>query len=326
MKKLINPKIYMKFFIKKFFSLISPLINIWEKKYLNLYGNQKLKHQPIFIIGAPRTGSTIFYQTLTNQLNVLYINNLNCLLNKNLFFGFWCSFKLFKQRAHNCFQSDLGRTTSLNSPSECGEFWYRWLPTYKHVIDKGETSEKIINQIRIEISAVINYYDKPLVIGNNNAGLRIGLLKEIFPDAKYIVINRDPFFVAQSLLLARKKIHGDIINWWGMMPKNYNKLLKKSPTVQVVSQYYFINKQIYQDLESYVNKDSWIEVKYSQLSDKKEITIDKIKKFLKFDKERKFFENNNVIENKEIKIKQELITQIKIQIGKKNWNDYSSET
>ena len=70
MKKFINPKIYMKFFIIKFFSLISPVINIWEKKYLNLYGNQKLKHQPIFIIGAPRTGSTIFYQTLTNQLNV----------------------------------------------------------------------------------------------------------------------------------------------------------------------------------------------------------------------------------------------------------------
>ena len=88
MKKYISPKNYIKFFIVKFFSLISPLIKIWEKKYFNLYGNQKLKHQPIFIIGAPRTGSTIFYQTLTNQLNVLYINNFICLLNKNLFFGF----------------------------------------------------------------------------------------------------------------------------------------------------------------------------------------------------------------------------------------------
>ena len=73
---------------------------------------------------------------------------------------------------------------------------------------------------------MINYYNKPLVIGNNNAGLRIGLLKEVFPDAKYIVVNRDPFFVAQSLLLARKKIYGDIIHWWGMMPKNYDQLLK----------------------------------------------------------------------------------------------------
>tara|TARA_B100000989_G_scaffold145077_1_gene108103 strand:- start:23894 stop:24874 length:981 start_codon:yes stop_codon:yes gene_type:complete len=326
MKKYFNLKIYVKFLIIKFFSLISPIINIWEKKYYDLYRNQKLKHQPIFVIGAPRTGSTIFYQTLTNQLDVLYINNLICLFNKNLFFGFWLSQKLFNQNAHDCFESDLGSTSSLHSPSECGEFWYRWLPKFKHTIEKGECSKETIKQIRDEISAVINFYDKPLVIGNNNAGLRIGFLKEVFPDAKYIVIDRNPLFVAQSLLLARKKVHGNFTQWWGLMPKNYNLLKKKSFISQVVSQHYFTNKQIYQDLKCDKPKTNWIVVNYSEFSGKKEIIIEKIKDFINFNKKRNFFKKNNVVESKEIKIEQELIRQIKIEIDEKNWNDYSSET
>jgi hypothetical protein len=326
MKKYFNPNNYIKFLLRKFIFLISPLISKWERKYLDEYKNNILKHQPIFIIGAPRTGSTILYQTLTNQLDVLYIDNLTCMFNKNLFFGLWLSNKLFKQKAHNCFKSKLGSTSGFRGPSECGGLWYRWLPMNKHVVESGECSDETIKRIRSEISAVINYYDKPLVIGNNIAGLRIGFLNEVFPDAKYIVIDREPIFVAQSLLLARKYIHGDFMHWWGMKPKNYTELLKESPAVQVVLQHYFTNKQIYQDLKSYVNKANWIDIKYSELSTQKKITIQKIKDLINFYNERDFFEYNEVFENKEIKVDKKLIDQIKIQIEEKNWDDYSSKT
>ena len=88
MKKYFDLKYLLKFFIKNIIFLISPLISLWEQKYFLKYRDFKPKYQPIFIIGAPRTGSTILYQTITNQLDVLYIDNMICALNKNLFFWF----------------------------------------------------------------------------------------------------------------------------------------------------------------------------------------------------------------------------------------------
>ena len=192
MSKYLNPKNYIRFFISKFFSLVSPLIKVWEDKQIKKYASMPLKHQPVFIIGAPRTGSTILYQTITNQLDVLYIDNLVCHFYRNIFFGFWLSNKLFKQKAHNCFKSNHGNTSScgLHAPSECGGFWYRWLPNDRHFIDYDDITDEMVEQIREEITAVINYFDKPLVFKNLNAGQRLRLLQRCFPEAKFIFTKR----------------------------------------------------------------------------------------------------------------------------------------
>ncbi len=324
MKKYFHLKNYVNKFVDVLFKLASPLIKIFETKNIEYYGSMDLKHQPVFIIGAPRTGSTILYQTITNQLDVLYIDNLTSALNRNIFFGFWLSNKLFQQKAHNCFKSKYGVTTQcgLHAPSECGQFWYRWLPKNKHFIDHNECSNETVKQIRAELAAVINYYDKPLVINNNNAALRIRLLKDIFPDAKYIVADRDPIFVAQSLLLARKSIYGDYSSWWSMKPKNQSELVQKSPVSQVVSQHFFINKQMYCDLFTFVNKTNWLHINYSDLSSHKKLMIEKIKVLIGSGKERDFFEDNMIVENKEIKVDPLIFNQIEKEIGKRNWNDY----
>jgi hypothetical protein len=60
--------------------------------------------------------------------------------------------------------------SGMNAPSECGQFWYRWLPKEHHCIDYDEITDEIINQNRTEISAVINYFDKSTLFKNLNAG------------------------------------------------------------------------------------------------------------------------------------------------------------
>jgi hypothetical protein len=61
MTKYIKPKNYLNFIINKIYTLLLPFIKRWEQKYYDKYANMPLKHQPVFIIGAPRTGSTILY-------------------------------------------------------------------------------------------------------------------------------------------------------------------------------------------------------------------------------------------------------------------------
>lgn len=327
MNKYLNPKNYINFVANKLLYVISPIIKKWENKYIKKYANQPLKYQPVFIIGAPRTGSTILYQTVTNQLDVLYVDNLVCKFHKNFFFGFWLSDKLFKQKAHNCFKSNHGDTSScgLHAPSECGGFWYRWLPRDRHFIDYCDITEEMVEQIREEITAVTNYFDKPLVFNNNNIALRLRLLKKVFPDAKYIIADREPFFVAQSLLFARKIFFGDYNTWWSMMPVNYHEVKKENYIRQVVLQHYFINQQMYEDLFSLINKNNYEVIDYSDFAKDKQLIIDKVKLLINSNKLRDEVIDNDIFESKKIKIDKELEKSLLKEIERLDWNDYTSK-
>lgn len=248
-------------------AFLSFFISSYERDKIKSYGNQPLKHQPVFIIGAPRTGSTIVYQALTNLYDVLYIDNLVCKFCRNLFFGFRLDYKIFKDKPHDNYEADHGNTGryGLHAPSECGGFWYRWLPRDHHFIGNDEITDAMVVQIRREIAAVINYFDKPLVFKNLNAGQRIRLLARCFPEARFVFITRDPLYTAQSILGAKRRIGIADDCFWSVMPKNVDRLKKLDPYAQIANQVYSIEKQIYQD-RSMIRPGHFFQLNYNELS------------------------------------------------------------
>lgn len=322
MTKYLNVKNYIKFIGNKFLSIISPLIKKWESKHVKKYAIQHLKHEPVFIIGAPRTGSTILYQTLTNQLDVLYIDNLVCKFYKNFFFGFWLSDKLFKQKAHNCFKSNHGDTSAcgLHAPSECGGYWYRWLPSDRHFIDYDNITDDMVEQIRDEIAAVINYYDKPLVFKNLNAGQRLRLLQKCFPSAKFIFVKREPLFTAQSILKAKRKIDIADNEFWSVMPKNTNELKSLGAYEQIVKQIYNIEKQIIED-SKFFDKSNFLVVNYQELGEEFENTLIRCQNFIGL-KQKLTYNKANIKLTENISLSNEEIEKIKDEIKKLDWENY----
>ena len=229
--------------------LLSPMVSYFESR---IYNNQKHEstYCPIFIIGAPRSGSTILYQMLTHTLDCLYIDNLIYIFFNNLPFGFWVSDKIYGKRSHNSFHSKHGNTNSWHSPSECGGFWYRWFPKEKDFVDYGELSECSISAVRSNINSIMNKYEKNIIFKNLNAGLRIRVIKEIFPNAKFIFIRRDPLYTVQSLFIARKKKSISDMAWWSIKPRNYKEINKLSIYEKLTSQVFHIEQQIVQDLKA----------------------------------------------------------------------------
>jgi hypothetical protein len=250
MNKHLNPKNYFKAITNYGPIILSPIIKIFEKEKIEFFGNMPLKHDPVFIIGAPRTGSTILYQSLTNFYDVLYVDNLGCKFHRNFFFGVWLSNIIYADQPHNNFISEHGDTSmsGMNAPSECGQFWYRWLPEEHHFIDYDEITDEMINQIRTEISAVSNYFDKPILFKNLNAGQRLRLIRKCFPNAKFIYLKRNPFFVVQSILKARDR--NNIVNnqLWSIKPPNFESLLSLDEVSMVSAQVYYLERQIEKDL------------------------------------------------------------------------------
>lgn len=324
MHKYLNPKNYIYYIGNKLIDLLSPLIKKWEEKYYKKYSSQLLKHKPVFIIGAPRTGSTILYQTLTNQLDVLYVDNLVCKFHKNLFFGFWLSDKLFNQKVHNCFKSNHGDTSKygFHAPSECGGFWYRWLPKDRHFIDFNDITDEMVEQIRDEITAVINYFDKPLVFKNLNAGQRLRLLQKCFPEAKFIFVKRNPLFTAQSILKAKRRVMIEDDEFWSVMPHNVEQLKKLNGYEQIVKQIYYLEKQIVQDSKLF-DKKNFLTVNYKELGESFEDTLEKCQRFIDVTQ-------NSQCQKAEVKLTEKLflneneIKAFEKEIRKLDWDSYNN--
>lgn len=229
--------------------VILPILRFLENKKFRKF--VKRKYQPIFIIGAPRTGSTILYQALTNAYKFAYIDNTACIWHRNLRFGMWLSHKKYGDKPHNNFKAEHGNTRKFggHAPSECGQFWYRWLPKDRHFVDHDEVTDRMIQQIREEVLGVSGYFQRPLLFKNLNAGQRLRLIKKAFPDAKIIFVRRDPRFVTRSILKARKKVGVPAGRWWSIMPANVDELLKLPEPDMCAAQVYYLERQIEEDLK-----------------------------------------------------------------------------
>jgi len=314
-------KNYTSHFKRRIFKFLSRFIRIWENNFLIKYGNRNLKHQPIFIIGAPRTGSTILYQMITNRLDVQYIDNIACNFHRNIFFGMWLSNKLFKNRPHNSSISSFGNTSAsgLRAPSECGFFWYRWLPTDRHFIDFNDFSKKTAEEIRQEITAVINYFNKPIIFKNLNAGQRLRLIQACFPEAKFIFIKRNPYFTAQDILESKRKLGLKDEDYWSIKPKNILKLKTMKWPEQIVKQVYYLERQIVRDQKLFP-VDNFLELEYVDLENQ-QLVFENIKKFIGASDKEEGRELSIIINEHETLNKND-ISLLKKEIQALDWDSY----
>lgn len=243
------------------------LIEAWERVYLFRYGRDGMEEQPVFIIGAPRCGSTVLYQAITNYFDVLYIDNLACRWRDNLFFGFCLSHKRFGDKPHDNFQADHGNTTAYgdHAPSECGQFWYRWLPTDRHYVADHEITDRMVAGIRREISAISNYFNRPIVFKNLNAGQRLGLIRRCFPGARLIHLRRDHASQVRSIVEARHRVGVGEGEWWSIKPPGYEAMLSMPEQEMVAAQVTGIERQIAVDLEHFPHENR-VEVHMDDLS------------------------------------------------------------
>jgi len=300
-----------------------PIIDIWEKPKIKYYASLPQRHHLIFIIGAPRTGSTILYQLLTQYLDVIYMDNLCHMLYRNPFFGCYLSNLFFKNKPHDSFKSNHGKTYGLHSPSEFWNFWYRWLPKDHHFIDKEEINRDSIIEIKNIIFSLINKYGKPVLFKNMHHGQRMRLIYGISPNTKFIFLKREPLYIAQSLIIAKRKFGLNENDWWSTKPKNYKVLSKLNGCKMVVEQVFNIEKQIIED-SKFFKKDNFIKIHYEDLCCNTIETINRIQSFLQtgYREGAKFRDVNINISNK-LKLKKNILKKIDAEIKKHDWVNYN---
>lgn len=218
--------------------------------------------KPIFIIGAPRSGSTLLSQILISAFDLGYFSNLHA-----FFFGSpgipQNVLGTFLRYRDTNFNSHYGDVTGLLSPSECGEYWYRFFQRNPQYVRLEDTEPVKMDRFQQSLARFLGTCGKPVLFKNMLVALRLGPVIKYFPDSLFIIIKRNEFDNAQSLLEARLKINGNIETWWSMEPPGIDEIRRMDPPQQVVEQIRGIHNTIETDLHNNnVGKDQILYVNY----------------------------------------------------------------
>ncbi len=267
-------------FIRWFFKYLSPVIKFYEEWLIKKYSSKGINYPPIFIVGAPRSGSTILFQLLTKYFSFVYINNFINMAREVPLTGFVVNKILFKDIKHNSFSSQYGNTQSggLVAPNE-GLFWYKWLPKDKHFVRSKDISVKDKRKMKDCFNAIMNKYEQSIIIKNLSFGLRLELIHKLFPLAKIIVIKRDPFFTCQSIFLSRRKLGIPDNKMWGILPRNFQEMNELNIYEKIVLQVSSINQQIEEDIKNFP-KENVYSLTYESLCQNTRAQISEITGFI----------------------------------------------
>lgn len=229
-------------------------------------------HRPLFIVGAPRSGSTLLYQLLTAAFDVGYLTNRHCK---------WYRAPVFVERwratpfgtIETDFESEHGMTTGSHAPSECGAYWYRFLPRRPHTLSTADVGRAEVAAMRRAIAALTDSVAKPLVFKNLILSLRIPVLADVLPEALFLVIHRDTADTALSILRARQKIFGRIDRWFSLRPTGQEpNEAPEDPHRQAVEQVFGTYAEI-DRARRVVGTKRFIDVNYEQVCDSPETQL-----------------------------------------------------
>ena len=190
--------------------LCTPLdifFQIFEKKH-NKTAIAPKKPQ-IFVCGAPRAGTTLTAQVLIRHLPVFYFNNLTSIFPRSPI----TASKLFGwvvkgDNEDVGYTSFYGRTTRPSSPNDALYFWDRWTGGNRHHIPEKILPKEIENMVQF-FGAMEAYSGKPLVAKNNSLNTYADLVAQEMEQAYFICLDRDPLYLAQSHIIARRFIQGN---------------------------------------------------------------------------------------------------------------------
>ncbi len=219
--------------------------------------------KPIIIIGSGRSGSSIFHEMYAKHSSI-------CWLTK------YC--EKYPNKPHiNRYVMRLNSILLLNKllpwdyPGECYNFWEyncKGFRTPFRDLTSDDVTVKADNNIKLAFSKMLTKKRNRLLI-KITGWPRIGYLKQIFPDAKFIHIVRDGRAIVNSIM--------NVNWWWGWRgPKNWRwgELSDEQNKIWAKHNYSFVAlagiellklMDATERAKKFIDSDDIIEIKYEDL-------------------------------------------------------------
>jgi len=255
---------------------IQRVFNNYDSASFQYNAKEWTSHFPIIIVGSPRTGSTLLYQSLLSQFELSYISNIMALFPAIMV----KMAKLYPQvamgYADEIRENEYGYVPGLTSPNEIGKILRKWM------VD-AET-EFGTQRVRQAIMAISDITNRPMIMKNQRRFTNnIPWVQRVLPEARFIFITRDPRYTAQSLLVARQKFLGSYEAWWNVQPEGYETVLDKHYTYQVLWQVRQLEDVVYRELLTQPDAPV-ITIKYEQFCQAPDVILDELQETFRLQK------------------------------------------
>lgn len=172
----------------------------------------------ILVVGGPRSGTTLTSQLLARHLPVTYTSNwTSCFPNAPL-----TATRLMPRWARNpraqATTNYFGHAAGLDAPHDAFFLWNRWLgPARAHA---QPLTERHARDMRRFFRAWHRAFARPVLNKNNRNALCMDSIARALPGARFVVVRRDPVYVAQSLIEARREVQGSVSAGWGLLSRD----------------------------------------------------------------------------------------------------------
>lgn len=211
---------------------------------------------PLFIVGAPRSGTTLPYQYLMNRFRFAYFPNLSKWYPRSCVTAAAVA-RLLGQPA-TTYTSRFGIMKGATAPSDGWDVFHRWFPRYDYSVPIDEAH---LHELRTIVRLVERLYGAPLLNKNNSHSVRIRPLSQLFPRALFVHVDRDWPSTVDSLLRGRRTHDVPPDAWWGAPPPQDWDRSFENETERVVAQVRGLRESIRAELDALPDR-RWTEIRY----------------------------------------------------------------
>ncbi len=225
---------------------------------------ERIDHAPIFVLGAPRSGTTLAYQLLVEGLDAGWLANAHADRPSRVV-EVERAAPPRAQRHEIDYESEHGATSGDWGPSEAGEYWYRFFPRDRHQLGDADATDSRCADVAAAVRAFADACDAPVVFKNTLNSLRVPVLARALPEARFVLVERDVADNARSLLVGRLR-RGEADSWWGARPDGADHVDDLDPATQVAWQVRRVTSVARTDLDRCA-PGRWITIRYDELCD-----------------------------------------------------------
>ncbi len=203
---------------------------------------------PIFIIGCPRSGTTVFYEKFAQHPDLAYVTRATRKAPASLLLArLWMVFRRDRR------------------PREARVVWDRFTRGDGDALGREDATPEVRSYLEKVIRMHLALFRRPRFLNKcpGNA-VRVEWLDALFPDAIFVHMIRDGRAVVASLLQRRLKVGGD---YWGVRPPGWREFLALPPLDACALQWKVVTEHALSATEK-LPRERCIEVRYEDFTER----------------------------------------------------------
>ena len=202
-----------------------------------------------FILGPPRSGTTLVYEMLVRRFGMSYTSNLANFLFTTPAAATRLGLRhveAWRKTGGGRYENEYGQIAGWGAPNEGGNLWDRWLPRDEHVA--GDHAKKVpAERIRRTMEALARVMGGPFVNKNVMHSVHMELLDRIFPGCVFVQVERDPLANVRSIVryrLDHVRRPEDLRKWRSVKPRAWKRFAGQHHAVQAAAQVLFTHADV----------------------------------------------------------------------------------